>query len=90
MGKIKDITGQKFGRLTAIQYLGQSKWRCKCDEWLNNFMNFYNWAMDDNYRDGLTIDRIDVNGNYHAVSERIHRLNWSIEQALELEERHHE
>lgn len=37
-----------------------------CDEWLgeNGFLNFYNWAMDSGYRDDLTIDRIDVNGNY--------------------------
>lgn len=35
-----------------------------CDEWLNDFMNFYNWAMENGYTDDLTIDRIDVNGNY--------------------------
>lgn len=35
-----------------------------CDEWLNEFMNFYNWAIENGYRDELTIDRIDVNGNY--------------------------
>lgn len=35
-----------------------------CSEWLNDFMNFYNWAMENNYQDGLTIDRIDVNGTY--------------------------
>lgn len=35
-----------------------------CDEWLTDFMNFYNWAMDNNYQEGLTIDRIDPNGNY--------------------------
>lgn len=34
-----------------------------CDEWLE-FMNFYNWAMSNEYSEGLTIDRIDVNGNY--------------------------
>lgn len=27
----KDLTGQKFNRLTAIKYLGESKWLCKCD-----------------------------------------------------------
>ena len=26
-----DRTGQKFGRLTAVEYLGRSKWRCKCE-----------------------------------------------------------
>ena len=35
-----------------------------CDEWLNDFMNFYYWAINNGYRDDLTIDRIDVNGNY--------------------------
>lgn len=38
-----------------------------CDEWLNEdngFMNFYNWAISHGYRDDLTIDRINVNGNY--------------------------
>ena len=34
-----------------------------CDEWLN-MINFYNWAMDNGYNNNLTIDRIDLNGNY--------------------------
>lgn len=28
---VKDIRGQKFGRLTVINYLGHSYWECKCD-----------------------------------------------------------
>lgn len=35
-----------------------------CDEWRNDFMKFYNWAMDNNYRDDLTIDRIDSDKGY--------------------------
>lgn len=35
-----------------------------CEEWKNDFMSFYNWAMSNGYKDDLTIDRIDVNGNY--------------------------
>lgn len=35
-----------------------------CDEWQNNFLNFYNWAMTNGYADNLSIDRIDNNGNY--------------------------
>ena len=35
-----------------------------CDEWKNDFMSFYNWAMAHGYTDNLTIDRINVNGNY--------------------------
>lgn len=38
-----------------------------CEEWLdkdNGFLNFYAWAMDNGYKEDLTIDRKDVNGNY--------------------------
>ena len=35
-----------------------------CGEWLDDFMAFYNWSMSQGYKDGLTIDRINVNGNY--------------------------
>ena len=35
-----------------------------CDEWENDFMAFYNWAITHGYKDDLSIDRIDVNGNY--------------------------
>lgn len=34
-----------------------------CDAW-QKFENFATWAMDNGYSDSLTIDRIDVNGNY--------------------------
>lgn len=34
-----------------------------CPEW-ETFLPFYNWAMENGYREDLTIDRIDVNGNY--------------------------
>ena len=27
---MKDLTGQKFGRLTVIKYVGCGKWLCKC------------------------------------------------------------
>lgn len=35
-----------------------------CDEWKEDFVSFYNWAMNNGYKDDLTIDRIDVNDNY--------------------------
>lgn len=41
-----------------------------CDEWLEDFMNFYNWAINNGYQDGLTIDRIEVDGNYEPSNCR--------------------
>jgi hypothetical protein len=35
-----------------------------CEEWRNDFKAFYDWAMSNGYREDLTLDRIDVNGNY--------------------------
>lgn len=141
MSQFKDITGQKFGRLTALYRLhnieGRTKWLCicdcgnfaevmtyslstghakscgcyqndrlieslathykchtklykvwssmkkrcynkkcnsyknygargiaVCDEWKHNFQTFHDWAMDNNYQEGLSIDRINVDGNY--------------------------
>ena len=34
-----------------------------CSEWMN-FQNFYDWANNHGYSNDLSIDRIDVNGNY--------------------------
>lgn len=31
MSRHEDITGQKFGRLTALYYLGSGKWLCRCE-----------------------------------------------------------
>ena len=147
MGILKDITGQKFGKLTAIKMVGYTKahntlWLCKCDcgnenivnssylrngqvkscgcligetnkkrtihglyrhrlykvwegmkdrcynpnipnyqnygkrgitvcdEWLSGIEPFYNWAMANGYKEGLSIDRIDVNGNYEPSNCR--------------------
>ncbi len=141
MGKLIDLTGQRFGRLTAVEYAGQGKtngylWKCKCDcgnetivygyalksgntkscgclwkevtrakstthgmkhtklynvwcgikkrcyyeknanykdygargicvcdEW-QKFEPFMEWALANGYKEELTIDRIDTNGNY--------------------------
>lgn len=135
-----DITGQKFGRLTAIEHAGRNKnrntlWLCKCEcgneckveayrlrnghtkscgcitkkhgffgtriykiwdsmkqrcfnpnnnaynnyggrgitvcnDWKNDFMSFYEWSINNGYSDNLTIDRINVNGNYEPSNCR--------------------
>lgn len=35
-----------------------------CDEWLESFDNFYQWAIVNGYSNELTIDRIDSNKDY--------------------------
>ncbi|WP_282044991.1 hypothetical protein [Roseibium album] len=34
-----------------------------CDDWLE-YVPFHDWAIENGYEDSLTIERIDVNGNY--------------------------
>ena len=35
-----------------------------CDEWVDNYLEFKEWAMKNGYDEKLSIDRIDNNGNY--------------------------
>lgn len=35
-----------------------------CDEWKNDYIPFLNWALNNGYKEGLTIDRINNDGNY--------------------------
>lgn len=51
-----------------------------CDEWLHDPEAFCKWALANGYREDLSIDRIDPNGNYEPsncrwVDKRVQDLN---------------
>lgn len=35
-----------------------------CDDWFNSYESFRDWAKRNGYDENLTIERVDVNGNY--------------------------
>lgn len=50
-----------------------------CDEW-SSYESFRTWALENGFADGLSIDRIDVNGNYEPsncrwVSDKVQHNN---------------
>ena len=57
---MNDRTNRKSSR-NYINHGGRGISVCK--EW-QSFEVFYKWAMEHGYQDDLSIDRIDVNGNY--------------------------
>lgn len=60
-----------------------------CDKWLKSFDLFYAWALRSGYEPGLSIDRIDNNGNYEPdncrwASRRTQQNNTSRNRYLTL------
>lgn len=39
-----------------------------CKEWQKDFNTFYNWAMSNGWKQGLTLERINNNGNYEPTN----------------------
>ena len=41
-----------------------------CKEWAEDFVSFYEWAMQNGYNEDLSIDRINNDGNYEPANCR--------------------
>jgi hypothetical protein len=39
-----------------------------CDEWINNFEDFYNWAINNGWKNGLVLHRKDTNSPYSPAN----------------------
>lgn len=48
--------------IKCYKYYGE-KGVSLCEDW-NDFATFFDWSINNGYKHGLTIDRIDNNGNY--------------------------
>jgi hypothetical protein len=56
---------------SAIDYpYYQGKGIKMCDEWKNDYISFFKWCLDNGWKDGLVMDRIDSNKNYEPSNCR--------------------
>ena len=54
---------------TGFNYYG-GKGVIVCSEWLDNFETFKNWALSNDYQEGLEIDRTNPDGDYEPLNCR--------------------
>ena len=60
----RNMINRCYRKDTDSYYLYGARGIKVCEEWLNNFETFREWAYNNGYNDSLTIERIDNNKNY--------------------------
>lgn len=58
------IKSRCFNKNNPAYYRYGGRGITMCEEWVNSFELFREWSLNNGYDDKLSIDRIDVNGNY--------------------------
>lgn len=77
---IKDITNKKFGKLTAIEYLGNSMWKCQCE--CGNISKVNSWNLRNNHTTSCGCMFAKYGGK--VKSDRLYRLYRGIIQRCEV------
>lgn len=52
-----------------------------CNDWKNNPSEFFKWCLDNGWRPGLQIDRLDSNGNYEPSNCQFLTLQENVKKA---------
>lgn len=77
MGKIKDLTGQKFGKLTVLEITNERKnrqvvWKCQCD--CGKITYVVGQALRDNHTTSCGCSRKDCKNVLNLLGQRFSKL----------------
>lgn len=86
--RLQGIYHTMISRCTNINFPGYNNYGGRgisvCQQWLNSYMAFKQWALSNGYADDLSIDRIDTNGDYEPNNCR-----WSTKAEQNNNKRNH-